>query len=216
MKTTRNQAGSTLIEVLIAILIFGLGMLGLLGLMTATAKYQTGNIARGQISSSIESLGERIRSNVASANGASTANPNPAIKIPVDGKGYIYSDTYSAQAARPLSDFWPPVLDCMTNNCTSVQREAYDMLAWRAHLKQSLPGGAGIVTGDINAGFNTTVMWFDKTAVQGSDAQFTDTLQSNQVCEGTEDPKSPAARFCCPKDAAAPEGVRCYNAKIRP
>jgi type IV pilus assembly protein PilV len=217
MKTSQNQTGSTLIEVLIAVLIFGLGMLGLLGLMTATAKYQTGNVARGQISSSIESLGERMRSNVAAVNGASTDNPNLAIKVKVIGAGYVYTaDNYATQAARPLSDFWPPALDCMTTDCTSVQREAYDMLAWRAHLKQSLPGGAGLVTGNIRTGFNTTVMWFDKTAVKGDDAQFTDELQSNQVCNGTELSTSAAARFCCPVAAAAPEGVRCYNANINP
>jgi type IV pilus assembly protein PilV len=217
MKTTRNQTGSTLIEVLIAVLIFGLGMLGLLGLMTATAKYQTGNIARGQISSSVESLGERMRSNVAAVNGANTVDPNPAITVRVNGTGYNYTaDNYDTQAARPLSDFWPPALDCMTTECTSVQRETYDMLAWRAHLKQSLPGGAGLVTGNIRTGFNATVMWFDKTAVKGDEINFTDELQSNQVCDGSELATSAAARFCCPRAAAAPEGVRCYNAQINP
>lgn len=215
MKTLSNQTGSTLIEVLIAVLIFGLGMLGLLGLMTATAKYQTGNIARGQISSAVESLGERMRSNIAAATGSKTQDPITG--APITGTGYIYTaDSYATQAAKPLSDFWPPALDCMTTDCTYLQREAYDMLSWRAHLKRSLPGGAGLVTGNVNMGFNTTVMWFDKTAVKGDNAAFTDELQSNQVCNGTEAATSAAARFCCPQAAAAPEGVRCYNAKIFP
>jgi type IV pilus assembly protein PilV len=210
----RNQAGSTLIEVLIAILIFGLGMLGMLGLLAATAKYQSNNSARAGITLSIESLSERIRSNVAAANGASSRDP--VTNAPLNGVGYMYSTTFALEEARSLASFWPPALDCMTTACTPVQREAYDMLAWRAQLKQSLPGGSGVVSGNVTTGFNTTIMWFDKTAVQGDDAQFTDTLQANQVCDGTENPNSAAARFCCPAAVAAPDGARCYNTTIIP
>ena len=212
--TLRRQAGATLIEVLIAILIFGLGMLGMLGLLAATAKYQSNNQARTGISLSIESLGERIRNNVAAANGVATRDP--VTNAPLNGVGYLYTTTFSVEAARTLASFWPPAQDCMTTVCTPVQREVYDMLAWRAQLKQSMPGGSGVVSGNINTGFNATVMWFDKTAVQGDDAQFTDTLQANRVCDGTENPNSAAARFCCPAAVAAPDGARCYNAKIIP
>ena len=210
----RNQTGSTLIEVLIAILIFGLGMLGMLGLLAATAKYQGNNLARTGISLSVENLGERIRSNLAAANGVASLDPVTA--APLNGVGYLYTTTFAVEAAKTLSSFWPPALDCMTSVCTPVQREAYDMLAWRAQLKQSLPSGSGSVSGNITTGFTATVMWFDKTAVQGDDAQFTDTPQANQVCDGTENPTSAAARFCCPAAVAAPDGARCYNAKIIP
>lgn len=211
---SRNQAGSTLIEVLIAILIFGLGMLGMLGLLAATAKYQTNNTARTGISLSVENLGERIRSNIAAANGV--VSIDPVTSAPFAGVGYLYTTTFAVEAAKTLSNFWPPALDCMTTVCTPVQREAYDMLAWRAQLKQSLPSGSGSVSGNITAGFTATVMWFDKTAVQGDDAQFTDTPQANRVCDGTENPNSAAARFCCPAAVSAPDGARCYNAKITP
>jgi type IV pilus assembly protein PilV len=210
----RHQSGSTLIEVLIAMLIFGLGMLGMIGLLAATAKYQTNNSARTGISLSVESLGERIRSNIAAANGAITNDP--VTSAPSTGVGYLYTSTFAVEATRALSSFWPPAIDCMTTACTHVQREAYDMLAWRAQLKQSLPNGAGVVSGNVATGFNATIMWFDKTAVQGDDAQFTDTPQANQVCLGTEAATSAAARFCCPAAVAAPDGARCYNAKIIP
>ncbi len=210
----RPQTGATLIEVLIAILIFGLGMLGMLGLLAATAKYQTNNTARTGIALSVENLGERLRNNIAAANGIISIDP--ITSAPLTGVGYLYTSTFAVEAARSLASFWPPALDCMTAVCTPVQKEAYDMLAWRAQLKQSLPDGAGVVSGSVATGFNATIMWFDKTAVQGDDAQFTDTLQSNQVCAGTEAPNSPAARFCCPPAVAAPDGVRCYNARIVP
>lgn len=210
----RNQAGSTLIEVLIAILIFGLGMLGMLGLLAATAKYQNNNLARSGISLSVENLGERIRNNIPAANGV--VSLDPVTNAPLTGVGYLYTSTFAVEAAKKLSSFWPPALDCMTTVCDPVQREAYDMLAWRAQLKQSLPDGSGVVSGNVATGFNATVMWFDKTAVQGDDAQFTDTAQANQVCDGTEVPNSAASRFCCPAGVSAPDGARCYNAKIIP
>jgi type IV pilus assembly protein PilV len=209
------QSGSTLIEVLIAILIFGLGMLGMVGLLAATTKYQSGNLARVQISNSIESIGERIRSNIAAANGANTTDP--VTKAAVIGTGYLLTTTFTTEQAIPASSIWPPAVDCLKVQCSPTQRETYDLLAWRAQLKQSMPGGAGNISGDSHNGFSVTVMWFDKTSVQGDDAQFIDTSISNEVCPATRSTPNPAAdRFCCPASVGAPDGVRCYNSKILP
>jgi type IV pilus assembly protein PilV len=206
----KRQNGSSLIEVLIAILIFGLGMLGMVGLLAATAKYQSGNQSRVQISNSIEGLGERIRSNIVAANGFTLP---PAA---VAATGYVYVDTFAAQEAVALSTLTGG-LNCMTTNCTALQREAYDIRTWRAQLKQSMPNGAGIIRGNVRNGFDVTVMWFDKTAVKGDDGLFTDEEQSNQVCPNTAiAPNSSTARFCCPQIVAAGPGVRCYNTKIIP
>jgi type IV pilus assembly protein PilV len=209
------QTGSSLIEVLIAILIFGLGMLGMVGLMAATAKYQSGNQARVQISNTIENIGERIRSNIGQANGY-LAPGNP-----IASTGYTYSATFAAQQAVTLASLWPVPAssDCMLVDCTAAQREAYDMRVWRAQLKQSMPGGSGIITGNVLNGFDVTVMWFDKTAVTGNDTLFTDTDQTSLTCSvPAAAASSPASRFCCPQVAgvSATGGVRCYNTKIIP
>jgi type IV pilus assembly protein PilV len=210
-----SQLGSTLIEVLIAILIFGLGMLGMVGLLAATTKYQSGNLARVQISNSIESIGERIRSNIAAANGASTTDP--VTKAAVQGTGYLLTTTFATEQAITVASIWPPALDCLKVSCTANQRETYDLLAWRAQLKQTMPSGAGNISGDSRNGFNVTIMWFDKTAVQGDDAKFIDTPIANEVCPATRTTPNPAAdRFCCPASVGAPDGVRCYNSKILP
>ncbi len=198
---------------LIAILIFGLGMLGMVGLLAATAKYQSGNQARLQISNAVESIGERIRANYSAANGYSGVNP--VTNAPVAGIGYNYTATYATQNAASVP---APTVDCKVNACNQVQREAYDVLEWRRSLKQSIPGGAGLISGSVRTGFNVTVMWFDKTAVQGDDVQFTDTLQSSPVCVAGTPPNSPDAKFCCPQAAGniADLGIRCFNTTIIP
>jgi type IV pilus assembly protein PilV len=206
------QKGSSLIEVLIAILIFGLGMLGMVGLLAATAKYQSGNQSRVQISNTIENLGEKIRSNIGAANGF-TVPGSPAAST-----GYVYSATYATQEAIALNTLIPvpAAQDCMLNDCDAAQREAYDIRVWRGQLKQSMPGGAGVISGNVRNGFDVTVMWFDKTSVTGSDTLFIDTATDSQVCQPAAASSSPNTRFCCPNSVAAPAGVRCYNTKIIP
>jgi type IV pilus assembly protein PilV len=212
LKIKTSQSGSSLIEVLIAILIFGLGMLGMVGLLAATAKYQSGNQARLEISNSIEALGERIRSNVGAANGFRLPGS------PIASTGYNYSATFATQEAVTLASIWPIPTgqDCMLTDCTMIEREAYDIRVWRAQLKQSMPSGAGVIAGNVQNGFDVTVMWFDKTAVKGNDTLFTDTETDSQICQAGAPSDSSNARFCCPNSVAAPAGVRCYNTKIIP
>jgi type IV pilus assembly protein PilV len=56
-------------------------------------------------------------------------------------------------------------------------------------------------------------MWFDKSAVNADDS-----LQhANQSCSTAAGDQTLAkTRFCCPADAHAPDGVRCYTAKVIP
>jgi type IV pilus assembly protein PilV len=179
------------------------------------ARYGGPTRGHHQISNSIESIGERIRSNIAAANGANTTDP--VTKAAVIGTGYLLTTTFTTEQAIPASSIWPPAVDCLKVQCSPTQRETYDLLAWRAQLKQSMPGGAGNISGDSHNGFSVTVMWFDKTSVQGDDAQFIDTSISNEVCPATRSTPNPAAdRFCCPASVGAPDGVRCYNSKILP
>lgn len=212
--TTRKprQAGATLIETLIALLVFAIGMLGIAGLIGAAVKYQSGNVARMSVAAGIDDIAERIRTNVTVANGYQSINPGTGTVVV--GTQYVYNtEDYSTQASAAASAFVPPI-DCATTVCTQTQRAAYDIIQWRALLRNSLPGGAGMISGTVTAGMDVTVMWFDKNAVQSDD--FADTLRSNETCTSSDSATLPIARFCCPAAAAAPAGVRCYNAKVIP
>lgn len=207
-----SQAGATLIETLIALLIFAIGMLGIAGLIGAAVKYQSGNVARMSVAAGIDDIAERIRSNVTVANGYQSINPGTGTVVV--GTQYVYNnEDYSTQAAAPSSTF-VVATDCATTICTQTQRAAYDLIVWRRLLRDTLPGGAGMISGTVTSGMDVTVMWFDKNAVKSDD--FTDELRPNETCTSGDSATAPIARFCCPNAAAAPAGVRCYNAKVIP
>lgn len=55
-------------------------------------------------------------------------------------------------------------------------------------------------------------MWFDKSAVDENG----NALKQAACTRKKEDLQTGSARFCCPKDAKAPAGVRCYTARVLP
>ncbi|RZL68682.1 MAG: type IV pilus modification protein PilV [Variovorax sp.] len=204
--TSRHvQRGSTLLEVLIAILIFAFGMVGIAGLMAAGLKYQVGNEARLNVSSAINDLSERIRANVAGANGYTAIIGTTATL----GTGYQYADTYANQIATAAA---APSPNCDTAVCTPAQLATYDERKWRNLLTATLPGGAGYITGDVTTGFTVTVMWADKGNVDDSGAL----VSASSCTDVAADQNKSSARFCCPSAAAVPAGVRCYTTRVVP
>jgi type IV pilus assembly protein PilV len=201
-----GQKGATLVEVLIAILILSIGMLGMAGLMATATKYQTGAWARAGVSGAIADLSDRIRANLTGANGYQSAPGGVA----TTGTGYQLSLPYSTQAAASSVT----VANCLTASCTPADRATHDVATWRNLLRTTLPGGAGLISGDVTTGFRVTVMWFDKDMVKSDDSLYVDTATSSPPCTGSETGTS--ARLCCPTAAAAPPGTRCYNALVLP
>ncbi len=212
-KPLTAQYGASLIEVLVAILIFSIGMLGIAALTAAAVRYQTGNVARGAVAAGISDISDRIRGNIYGASGFSPPSAAGTTTVVVS-TGYSYTATYSSQQAGTIT--FPTSPDCSGSNCTFSELSNYDMAAWRKDLRERLPGGAGWISGDIRSGFDVTIMWFDKNYVASEDANFLDTLSPSRVCLAADDPKTAASRFCCPEAALAPDGVRCYSTKVYP
>jgi type IV pilus assembly protein PilV len=206
MRNTRgHQAGATLIETLVALLIFAIGMVGIAGLMASAVKYQTGNEARLHVAAAVNDLAERIRVNAAGANGYNAVVGGTV----VTGTGYQLTQTYAAQIGATAATYDP---DCSTAVCTPAQLAAYDQAQWQNLLRATLPGGAGFITGNVINGFDVSVMWFDKSVVDGNGD-----LVSTISCSNTiADQDKAEARFCCPSQASVPAGVRCYTAKVIP
>lgn len=206
MMTYRTrQSGVALIEALVALLIFSLGLVAIAGLMAAAVKYQTGNEARLNVSAAINDLSERLRINAPGANGYSGVIGGAR----ATGTGYQLTETYSEQVAEAVAD---SPTDCGQVVCTPAELAVFDLASWKNILRTAFPGGAGYITGDVSSGFDVSVMWFDKSAVDEKGAA----VQQASCTGKVKDQQTVSARFCCPEGAEAPAGVRCYTARVLP
>lgn len=124
MKIPSNQSsGFTLIEVLIAVVILSIGLLGLAGLQTLALRQNTSSQSRSNAVELINDLADRMRAN---STGVNANNYNGG--IPAD-----------------------PGFDCMTNlgatasgtECSAAEMATYDLFAWQTAVGQALPGGGG-------------------------------------------------------------------------
>lgn len=190
----KGQAGASLIEALIAILILSFGLLGVIGLQTAAVKYQQNSWARSAVSSLSSDIAERIRSNLSAT--------------PAD---YALNRTYvQARSDADAGTVFNPVVDCAlsTANCTPLQTAAYDLAVWRRALNLQIPQSAGFISGGP-ATYVVTISWFDRSWTQTNGD-----LESSPTCA----PAMVGAEFrsCCPTNLTAPAGVRCINTQVLP
>lgn len=203
----RYAKGVTLIEMMVAVLVLSVGLLGIAGLQAATAKYKINTWSRSQASVLLSDLAERLRINPEAAGTTFGGNGETATSL------YVLGDNWTTQQAADLSA--DPNPNCETAACTSTERAAFDLLMWRKRVREGMPQGAALVSGDRAKGIDVTMMWFDKEMLdQTTNTAATPTLVKAPVCAGTE--TGMAQQSCCPADAAAPEGVRCARFSFVP
>ena len=120
----KNQAGFTLIEVMIAVLVLSIGLLGLAGLQVTALQNNQSAFMRSQATAFAYDLADRMRSNV------------PGVTA-----GF-YDPANAAQTA-----------DCLTTTGCSVEELAeHDLSEWSAALAGNLPMGQGTVCIDSTPG----------------------------------------------------------------
>lgn len=126
-----ESRGFSLIEVLVAVLIVAVGVLGIVGLQLVTMRTNSSAMLRSQATQYAYNIIDRAR-----------ANP---------GANYVI-----ALAAAPPA---APACDGAGANCTRQQMATYDLAGWFTDLG-TLPGGDGAITltGDVIA---VTVQWND-------------------------------------------------------
>ena len=136
----RSQRGVSLIEVMVAIVVFGIGMLGLALLQTKGAQFTKESSSRTNAIIQARSLADAMRA-------------NPQGIDPPDGSSsyYLYDGTVAPDPAACVSN--PPCKQAKT-----------DLQAWLARLKRSTIGAkdapAGTVVRDAKLGtFTITVSW---------------------------------------------------------
>lgn len=118
MNKLSNHKGFTLLEVLVAVLVFSFGLLGIGGMMTISVKNNHNGYLRSQANFLAENMMDRMRANpVALWNG-------------------IYAGT-AAPAGGLVCE--------LGSECLYDDLAAYDMQAWADSIAISLPNGAGTI-----------------------------------------------------------------------
>lgn len=115
-----RSKGFTLIEVLIAVLVLSIGLLGLAALQTSGLGMNHSAYLRTQATILAADMADRMRANRAGIGSSAYDNP-------------------SATAHSGCAD---------TGGCTSTQLAENDMAQWQADLAARLPGGEGVVCED--------------------------------------------------------------------
>jgi len=135
----KQNAGFTLLEVLIALLILSVGLLGLASLQTRGLAMGHNAYLRGQAVLLARDMAERIRVN---SNYVLTTEDTDATEYTVD-----YSQT-------------PTSTDCSTASCTPAQLAQYDVDQWLTSLGNILPAGDGQISKDEGGvDYVITVRW---------------------------------------------------------
>lgn len=143
LMSRHRHAGFTLLEVMIALVIFSIGLLGLAGLQAGGLRSNTAAQYRTIATIQAYDMADRIR-----------ANP----------RGVSNGD-YNA-----LDDTSPATGNCVTATCNATQMATFDYYEWEKSTQNALPGGHGTVSGaGAGSQFTITVMWDEeRTGVTGT------------------------------------------------
>lgn len=139
-----RQQGFTLLEVMIALVIFSIGLLGLAGLQAEALRYNNGAYQRSQATFLVNDIMDRMR-----ANRDSAINGNYDIALGTN----------------------PPSATCVGTgaSCDAAATTAADLYEWKQALRV-LAGGDGSVahvTTGASTTFTVTVQWDDRQAPGG-------------------------------------------------
>lgn len=138
--------GFSLIEVLVALLVLSIGLLGLAALQTTSLKYNTDSYFRTQATFFVYDIMDRMRANNTSA---TVAN------------GGTY-DVSSAAAATAIINSYATCSSsscaCDTSSCSATDLATYDLGKWYERMAAVLPdAGNSLATIDITATKQVTI-----------------------------------------------------------
>ncbi|MSQ68554.1 MAG: type IV pilus modification protein PilV [Gammaproteobacteria bacterium] len=141
-QSRRQAAGFTLIEVLIAVVVFAIGLLGIAGLQVAGMRFSHGSQLRSVATMQAENMADHLRANRAG----------------------VLAGAYNQTSNMPTSYS----KDCDTSSCTSSELATFHLVAWNSHVangkpKESnadmLPSGTGTVCIDSTPNDGSATNW---------------------------------------------------------
>lgn len=139
----RQSSGFSLIEILVAVLILGVGLLATARMQIAGIQNTQGGYMRAQASNLAYDMVDRMRTNT------------PAV---TDGDYDLAIDGAT-----------PTVVACKGQavSCSTTEMADFDQFWWRSTIDAFLPSGAGSIETEDNGTFTTvtvTLTWFDPTS----------------------------------------------------
>lgn len=142
----RCQKGASLIEVIVALLVFSCGVLGLVTTQAMALQYRQNAWARSAATGLAADIAERVRANSAAAWAGD----------------YAYAVGYRAASVARHDE---PAY------CGGTPRQvaACDLAVWAASAVRRMPGGAANLSGDARQGFTATLMWLEREGGDGGD-----------------------------------------------
>jgi type IV pilus assembly protein PilV len=169
-ETSKPASGFALVESLVTVLVFAIGMLGVIGLQTLSLASNSLSALRNDANVLTSDMTERMRANRGQALGAvGSGYDNPAAAN--NSCRAVYAD---AVEATPVA-------------CTPAQLAADDLYDWQAQVAQVLPAGQGIVCIDSTPDDGTFAapacdgntaqrayavkVWWSQRATRGADAE---------------------------------------------
>lgn len=209
---TPLQKGNTLIEALVSLTILSFGLLGIAGLLLASAGQQKNSQSYGVASILVNDITERMRANQADLSLTTTNNNYTTPNVTTYEQAV--TNTRNSQNNNNNSNGDDDDDDNSSNtgcntvgsNCTAPGAVATsDMQSWLGRINTELPGGAGRIlqlNNDNITSRQVVIMWNDKATSQA---------ESNSTTADTVN---------CPmgviSSGVTPVTVRCITVAFRP
>jgi type IV pilus assembly protein PilV len=128
-RRARPQSGFTLLEVMIAVVIAAVGLLGVAALQLSSLKTTDGSRYRSVAIQLTSDMADRLRANSGGAIQGATVN-----------QGYNRPRTAIGDPA-----YNTPRPDCRSVGCQPDQMALDDLADWQGRITASLPGGIGVI-----------------------------------------------------------------------
>ena len=157
--TLHNSKGFTLVEILVAVLVIGSGIMLAARMQLMAIQNTQGGYLRAQSANLSYEIIDRMRTNIVA----------------------LSNGNYDIQAA----DATPAEVDCggSSANCTPSQMAQYDQYWWRETIGRALPSGTGAIATTDSGGFTTVTVdmtWVDPYSAAAGSEQITITAELPQ------------------------------------
>tara|TARA_R110002167_G_scaffold138768_9_gene326107 strand:- start:6957 stop:7469 length:513 start_codon:yes stop_codon:yes gene_type:complete len=142
------EQGFTLIEILVAVLILSLGILGLIGMESVALKSNQGAYYRSQATILSYDLADKMRANAEGAGVAGGSTTNEYLAA-IPGKGVEHANACISYTGSITG-----------SGCSPKEIAESEIFEWFKKLDAVLPGGVGSLA--VNSGIQTvTISWDD-------------------------------------------------------